>query len=388
MKKNTKSLETANAKSKSYANLLIKSPSHSALPASLASKVQTIKKKISEILTQKAKTLKNLSNLKKRFRLSIKKEKSLEILSNTIGTRIKNLEKRKILLKLLKKERKFDKELLLYYKKLIERFKYLAVNERKVEDAEQELNLKDPDLSFDSRSSDSTQTGSLVKESMQITLLKSTISKIGEKEESLFRHSNIAKYKKDAIFGLREKFENEQKNFEVQLEAFFQLQIKFDEFKKKVLREKEKTEKLVKRNQIIFEEVEIISVKNDGIFMEIKELKNKFFRSWVDLKAFKVKIEEKEEKVAILKESLEFRQFRVEAFKEKVEELQKVVCARVEYVKKKEELNQVLVEIDKEVKSDSPKFNLEGRRKRISELVHNALEKEKELRKVEKLVNN
>jgi hypothetical protein len=31
---------------------------------------------------------------------------------------------------------------------------------------------------------------------------------------------------------------------------------------------------------------------------------------------------------------------------------------------------------------------LEGRRKRISELVHNALEKEKELRKVEKLVNN
>ena len=389
MRKAMISWEGTNIKSKSTSNIYPKSPKHLKLPVSLTSKIKSIKSKISEILMQKEKVMKNIESISKRFKQSQKKEQSLEILSKSIGTRIKNLEKRKKLLKIWKKERESERVDAAKLKSFLLRFRDLAYEERKIEEDEQDIYLKDTDLSFGSRSSDSTQAGSLAKESMQISMLKSTITKIGEKEVSLSRHSNLAKYKKEAIFSLREKFQEEKKDFDLELKNFEKFKRDHQVFKDKVLGQKRFIEKLKSRNAKLFNELELVLVKNDAMIMEINDSRKKFTRNCKqDLMKIKMDLEEKEETVEILKDSVHYREFKVNELREKVVHLRELASLKVNCVEKKCELNQILKELDLESKAESPRCNLESRKKRLKDLAQLALKKDKELREIEKMLNN
>lgn len=383
------SCEGTNIKSKSTSNIYPKSPKHLKLPVSLTSKIKSIKSKISEILMQKEKVMKNIESISKRFKQSQKKEQSLEILSKSIGTRIKNLEKRKKLLKIWKKERESERVDAGKLSSYLQRFRDLAYEERKIEEDEQDVYVKDNDVSFGSRSSDSTQTGSLAKESMQISILKSTITKIGEKEVSLSRHSNLAKYKKEAIFSLREKFQEEKKNFDLEIKNFEKFKQDHQVLKEKVLKKKSFIEKLKSRNAKLFNELDLVLVKNDAIIMEINDSRKKMIgKCKQDLMKIKMDLEEKEETVEILKDSVHDREFRVNELRQEVIELREFVSLKVNCVEKKYELNKILLELDQESQAASPRTNLESRKKRLKDLAQLALKKDKELREIENLLNN
>lgn len=380
MRKITNTPELKFCKSNSALTVPLKSPRVAKGSMALSSKFVSIKSKITEIMGRKEKVKKDLVKVHQKFKISQKKEKSLDLLSNSIENRIKNLDKRKNLLKLTMPGslQETNKDLIGQLRGYLKRFRTIMSEERELDEAEQGLYIKEGDFSFETRSSESTQAGSLHKDMVQLEILRSTISKTGEKCEGFSRNTNINKYKKENLLNRKRLIEWERAELEKEIKEF-QLEFKSREgIRQKVLKLNEKVEKKileVRQKEKVLRE---LMQGNKRIQMESRNLKRKregkVDRGELDERA-KV-VEEAEEKVMILRDSVDARMLAVESQKMRVKVLEEQVRKKCDSIRKKNELNDLLKEIEETVMEETGT----ERKSRVKILVQMALDKEKEVR--------
>lgn len=381
MRKITNTPELKICRNSSTLEMPLKSPRVSKQSMALSSKFVSIKSKISDIITKKEKVKRDIVKVHKKFKISQKKEKSLEILSNSVENRINNLDKRKSLLKLVMSgsSKESNKDLIQQLRGYLQRFKAIMHEEHKLELAEHELFIKEEDFSFETRSSESTQAGSLQKDVNQIELLKFTITKTGEKQDGYTRNTNINKYKKENLLNKKKLLEWERTELDKEI-VQFQKEFKLREnLRAKVLLQNEKVEKKIVQNAKIEKIVDETMKQNYKLKLEIKNFKRRLEGTIEKCKIEDLhkKVEEVEEKMMILKESVDVRKVALESQKNKVKVFEAQVNKKCDIIRKKDELSELLKKIEDEVTAEGDRAE---RRKRIQVLVQLALDKEKEVR--------
>ena len=277
----------------------------------------------------------------------------------------------------------------------VHRLEEIFHKEKELDELEYELNTKAEDLSFETRSSESTQPLIYSKNSFQKQFLRDSLSKIENKGEDFSRYSCLSKFKRDVVLKLKSQSDNDLKNFSLENDIFLRTESTFNIFKQQVLRRKKILDQ--QKGEINNEHnlLEELYKKNDTLLAEIKNMKKSLLskKKRVNIETYNEKVCSKEDEVLILRESVQKNEKMSKNYKLKIVTLEKKLKRKNDSIKYKTELLEILDKIEREIQNkvdfsdlnSSSMINIvEQRKNNIKSLIQQALHTEREISLLEK----
>lgn len=368
----------------------IKSPKNQQTQTSFNKKMLSIRHHINDVVSEKIKVQKCIEKIQARFKQSIKKEEQLNELAQSIETRMLNLEKRKNLLKLRRSnlQSQYKNTNFQRLNDCLIKAHSLSIQEKQLEGIEEELISRAEDFSFETRSSESTQTLSFTKDNAHKQFLKNTLCKIEFKEETISRHSSLSKLQKQMVLKMKTDYEIELKKFFFEKESFSRKESLFNIYKQQVLRKNKANDEQKAELDKYYNSIDTLYKKNEILSLEIKNLQKLYETKPKSniIQDLETIVNSKEEKVVILKDSLNKKLTGLKILKNKNYELEQLLEKKLKSIQMKNDLIKILNEIEAEIidNDTTNKHNLIHKQEKVKILISQALDKEQEINFLEK----
>jgi hypothetical protein len=355
-------------------------------------KLSFVKSKISELVCQKGKILKCLKKVKAKLKKSFLREQVLVKTWKEQDEKIRILQEKKGFKLVFDSNEDVSETMkkIVKLSRILNKFRELERKESEVEELENELGLKESDLSLDTRSS---ENGSDSRETIQKRLLKNKLYKFSFKRESISFHNNLFHKRKEFINSTREELQAEIKSFSMKKEIFF-----IQENKKKLLRQKvERQEQGLNNSRVkiknLITKIEELHKNNDELKTELEGLKIKIVvkRKRSELDGLQLRVNSSLEKIVILNESLNKKKKLVEFQTHRTHLFEKKLALKVQNIEAKNELLEILAKIEEiaaalraKKSSNLCHVEKENSKKNLGDLIQQALRKEREIFDLEK----